>query len=157
MPARRPFVTVLTGAALLLTLAGCRQPTPGVTLVSGATSVHTEAVEFCRGGRHLTQANGNECPGTGRPVTVLRVRQDDRVGVDVDKALAATGWYLYDLDNQRSFGFEEQHYASIVADFTNRPMPGIIHLEVRQVDHKPRNNQDLPNVIGQWKLQLVVT
>jgi hypothetical protein len=157
MPARHPFATALTGVAALLTLAGCQKPTPGVTLVNAGSSVHSEAVQFCRDGKFLTKVNGNECPGTGKAVTVLRARQDDRVGVDVDRALTKTGWYVFDTDSQRSYGFEETHYTSIVADFTNRPLAGVIRLEVRQVDHKPKNNQDLPKVIGQWKFQLVVT
>jgi hypothetical protein len=157
MPARRLPVSALTGTAVLLTLAGCQRPTPGVTLASAGSSVYSEAVQFCRGGKFLTKVNGNECPGTGKAVTVLRARQDDTVGVDVDRALATTGWYVFDTDSQRSYGFEENHHTSIVADFTNRPLAGVIHLEIRQVDHQPKNNQDLPKVIGQWKFQLVVT
>jgi hypothetical protein len=156
MPAPRPLLTAVAGTALLLTVAGCQKPSPGVTLVSADRSVHAEAVQYCRGGRFLTKANGNECPGTGKAVTVLRVRQGDTVGVDVDKKLADTGWYLYDTDRQQSLGFQDTHYATLVADFANRPLPGVVHLEVREIDHKPKNDKDLPKVLGQWRFQLVV-
>jgi hypothetical protein len=86
---------------------------------------------------------------------VLSADQDGLVGVDVDKQLTETGWYLFDLDAQRSYGFQDKHYLSIVADYSNRPVPGVIHLEVRQVDRKPRNDRDLPKVVGQWKFELV--
>jgi hypothetical protein len=155
MPARRPLLTALTGAALLLSLAGCQKPSPSVTLVSAGKSVHSEAHQYCRDGKFLTKANGNECPAAGKPVTVLSADQDGLVGVDVAKQLTETGWYLFDLDAQRSYGFQDKHYLSIVADYSNRPVPGVIHLEVRQVDRKPRNDRDLPKVVGQWKFELV--
>jgi hypothetical protein len=155
MLARRPLVTALTGTALLLSLTGCEKPSPGVTMVSGGTSVHSEAYNYCRDGKFLTKVDGNECPGGGKAVTVLAADQDSLVGVDVDKKLTETGWYLFDLDARRSYGFQDEHYLPIVADYSNRPVPGVIHLEVRQVDRKPRNDQDLPKVIGQWKFQLV--
>ena len=154
MPARRHALAAVSFAALLLGLTACQQPSPGVTLVSSGSSLHTAAVNFCRDGKYLTKVDGNECPSDGKRVNVLHVRQGDTVGLDVDKALTETGWYLYDLDHQQSFGYEDQHYLSFQADFSNRPVPGFINLEVRQVAHKPNNDQDLPRVLGQWKLQL---
>ncbi len=158
MPPRvSPLLTRgLTAGALLLALTGCERPTPGVTLVSGGDSVHAQAVQFCRGAGFLT-AKKDECPGTQDGVTVLRADQDGLVGVDVDKALTKTGWFLFDLDAQRSYGFQDGHYLSFVADYSNRPTTGLINLEVRQVDHKPTNANDLPKVVGLWAFQLVQT
>lgn len=153
MPARRPLATALTGIAVLLGLAGCQKPSPGVTLVSAGSSVHSQAVEFCRGATFLT--NGNECPGTGKGVTVLQVGQGELVGIDVDKKLADTGWYIYDADAQQRSAVKSKLYASFIADFTNRPVAGVINLEVREVDHQPTSNTDAPKLIGQWKFQLV--
>ncbi len=153
MHARR-LTPAVTGLALLLTLSACERPTPGVTLVTGTRSVHSEALQFCRGGAALT-AKKDECPGTQDRVTVLRAEQDGLVGVDVDKKLTKTGWFLYDLDAQRSYGFQDSHYLSFVADYSNRPTTGVINLEVRQVDHKPTGANDLPKVVGLWAFQLV--
>jgi hypothetical protein len=153
MPVRRPLLAALTAGALLVTLAGCERPTPGVTLVSGGRSVHAEATQFCRGEAFLTK--GDECPGTQDGVTVLRADQGAEVGVDVDRDLTETGWFLYDLDAQQSYGFQDEHYRSIVADFTNRPTPGVIRLEVRQVDHEPKDRNDVPKVLGRWQFEVV--
>ncbi len=155
MHARRLTLAV-TAAALLLTLSACERPTPGVTMVNGSRSVHSEAVQFCRGEAFLS-AKKDECPGTQDRVTVLRADQDGLVGVDVDKKLTETGWFLYDLDAQRSYGFQDGHYLSFVADYSNRPTTGVINLEVRQVDHKPVSENDLPKVVGLWAFQLVQT
>lgn len=158
MPPRpaRTARTVAVSGALLLTLVSCERPTPGVTLVSGSRSVHAEAAQYCRGAQTLT-ARKDECPGTESGVTILRADQDGLVGVDVDKKLTETGWFLYDLDAQRSYGFQDSHYLSFVADFSNRPTPGLINLEVRQVDRAPRDQNDLPKVIGLWSFQVVQT
>ncbi|MGB8651039.1 MAG: DUF2771 family protein [Mycobacteriales bacterium] len=152
MPARRPLALALTGAALL-SLTGCQKPTPGVTLASDGRSVHTEANAYCRGGRFLTREN--DCPGSTDKITVLRVTPEARVSVDVDSDLADSGWYLYDEDAQRSYAVHDDHYTSFIADFTNRPLPGVIRLQIRQVDHVPHNPSDLPKITGLWKLQLV--
>lgn len=153
MPARRALVTACTGIALLTTLAGCQKPSAGVTLVSDGNSVHAQASEYCRDGKVLVR--GNECPGTGPQLTVFRVDQGGSVGVDVDKKLTESGWYIYDGDAQQKSAVKDGHYATFVADFSNRPTVGIINLEIRQVDHQPKADADIPKIVGQWKFQLV--
>jgi hypothetical protein len=135
----------------LLALAGCSKPTPGVTLVSGKKSVHTEASNYC-GGRILTATT--ECVKRSRP-TVLETRQGDQVGIDVDRDLTKRGWFVLDLDSNTRYSYQDSHYLAFDADFTNRPLPGVINLEVREVEHRPSSDKDLSPVIGIWRFQLV--
>jgi hypothetical protein len=153
MPARRAFVTASTGLALLTTLAGCQKPSAGVTLVSDGSTVHAQASEYCRDGKVLVR--GDECPGSGPHLTVFKVDQGGSIGVDVDKKLSESGWYIYDSDAQQKSAVKDGHYTTFVADFTNRPTIGIINLEVRQVDHKPTTDADVPKIVGLWRFQLV--
>jgi hypothetical protein len=153
MPARRAFVTGFTGLALMGTLAGCQKPSAAVTLVSNGDTVRAQASEYCRDGKVLV--SGNECPGTGPHLTVFKVDQGGSVGVDVDKKLSESGWYIYDSDAQQKSAVKDGHYTTFVADFTNRPTIGIINLEVRQVDHKPTTDADVPKIVGLWRFQLV--
>lgn len=157
MPARRPLATTLATAALLLAATGCQKPTPNVTMVSGREAAHAEAYQFCRNGEALTRVDGTQCRGTGKQVTILRAKQDAVVSVDVDSALAKTGWFVFDPDARRSYGLQDEHYTTLVADYTGRPVPGVINLEVRQLDHKPTSDADIPKVTGVWKFQLIVT
>jgi hypothetical protein len=147
-PARR---TCLAAAAGLLALTGCSKPTPGVTLVSGKKSVHTEASNYCDG-RILTSVT--DCVKRSRP-TVLPARQGDQVGIDVDRTLTTHGWFVIDLDSKTRYSYQDSHYLAFDADFTNRPLPGVINLEVREVEHRPSSDRDLPPVIGIWRFQLV--
>jgi hypothetical protein len=153
MPARRPILAVAACAALLVSLAGCQKPSPGVTLVSHGSTVHFQAAAYCRDAKVLVV--GDECPGTGPQVKVFRVRQGDSVGVDVDRTLAQHSWYLYDSDAQQRSAVKDSHYTTFVADFSNRPRVGVIDLEVREVSHTPASDKDLPPVIGRWRFQLV--
>ena len=70
----------------LLTLAGCRQPTPGVTLQSGSRVVRDDATAYIRGGK--------EVRGSGA-VKVLAVRAGASVGIDVDRSIADHGWSVH--------------------------------------------------------------
>jgi hypothetical protein len=153
MPARRTYVTAATGAALLAALSGCQKPSAGVTLVSDGSTVHAEASAYCRDGKVLVR--GNECPGTGPALTVFKVDQGGSVGVDVDKKLAESGWYVYDADAQEKSAVKDGHYTTFFANFTNRPTIGIINLEVRQVDHRPTSDSDIPRITGRWRFELV--
>ncbi|MGZ6826268.1 MAG: hypothetical protein ACXVGH_05705 [Mycobacteriales bacterium] len=154
MPARRPAVTALVGAAALLSLAGCQKPSAGITLVSDRSSVHFQAQEFCRDGKALVR--GDECPGTGpKGPQLFHVREGAEVGIDVDKKLADSGWYVVDLDARTQYAVQTTHYSAFQADFRNRPVAGVIHLEVRQVDHAPKSDSDVPKIVGQWKFQLI--
>ncbi len=148
LPARRTFALA---ALALLTVTGCEKPAPSVTMVSGKKSVHAEASNYC-GGRILTAVT--DCVKRSRP-TVLETRQGDQVGIDVDRALTKRGWFVLDLDSNTRYSYQDEHYLAFAADFTNRPIPGVINLEVREVERLPSSDKDLPPVIGIWRFQLV--
>ena len=76
-----PFVI-----AALLVLAGCQQPTPGVTLQSGSRVVRDDATAYLR--------DGKEVRGSGA-VKVLTVRAGASVGIDVDRSIADRGWSVH--------------------------------------------------------------
>lgn len=149
MPARRPLATALSAGALLLALTGCEKPTPGVTLASGGTSVHSESTLYCHSAADLASQTCSE--HTDR-VTVLPVVQGALVGIDVDSSISDKGWYVVDADaNQRS-AVQDEHYFTINADFSDRPVKNLINLEVRSLD---RVAEDGAQVLGVWKFQLV--
>ncbi len=144
---RRTFATALSVGALLL-LAGCEKPTPGVTVVSGGTSVHTEATTFCRDGQSVEQRN---CVENTDRNPVLRVQQGALVGIDVDKDLSEHGWFLYDADAKARSEIQDTHYFSYTPDFGNRPTRGIINLEIRSTERVANDAR----VTGVWRFQLV--
>ena len=152
---RRPVVLGLGAGALLLS-AGCEAPSPGITLVSNGRTTHFEAQQWCDDGTVLT--TGTECPGTGPTHdAVLRVRDGDQVGIDVDRSLTDPGWYVYDVDaKQNVTGVRTDSYYSLAQVlFQGRPMTGVIRLEVRTVDHAPTSATDIPKVTGLWRFDLV--
>jgi hypothetical protein len=151
LPSRRLLLSA-PALALLLTVAGCEKPTPGVTVVADGKSVHGEATQYCRGGANLVQ--GNECPGTSDGTLVLEVRQGDDVAIDVDKEVSDSGWYVVDTDARTRYSYQSSHFTSFQADFSNRPVAGIINLSVLQVKSIPAKDSDVAPVIGQWKITL---
>ncbi len=70
----------------MLILAGCQQPTPGVTLQSGSRVVRDDATAYIRGGKELRGAGA---------VKVLTVRAGASVGIDVDRSIADHGWSVH--------------------------------------------------------------
>jgi hypothetical protein len=74
---------LFAGAAVL---AGCQQPTPGVTFQSGSRVVRSEATLYVRDGKQITGSRG---------VKVLAVHPGALVGVDVDRSLATKGWSVH--------------------------------------------------------------
>jgi hypothetical protein len=148
MPARRPAVTALTGVAVLLSLTGCQKPTPGVTAVSRGQSVHVESASYCRDGQTVEK---QDCVLHLDRVAVLRVKQGALVGIDVDSELTEKGWFLYDADAKARSAVQDSHYFSYTPDFSNRPLKGLINLEVRSTDRVA----DDANVTGIWKIQLL--
>lgn len=150
-PARRLLAVTPAVAALLLT-TGCQKPTPGITLVADGRSVHGEALAYCEGDKKLE--TGKECPGSRTTPLVLKVRNGDTVGIDVDKELSDSGWYVVDADARTRYSYQTTHYSTFVADFSSRPVPGIINLQVLQVKKVPASDQDVPTLVGQWKIVL---
>ncbi|MCU1622507.1 MAG: hypothetical protein JWL79_1352 [Frankiales bacterium] len=155
MSARR-LVHLGLGAVLLLSVASCQKPSPGITVVTNGVAKHFQAQQWC-GGRG-TLVSGNECPGTGPTHDeIIRVRDGDLVGIDVDSDLTHPGWYLYDVDAKQNItGINTKHYFALPnVVFTGRPTAGLIRLEVRTVDHVPASATDVPKITGQWKFELI--
>ncbi len=144
MPAR-PLASVAAGVVLLLGLTGCEKPTPGVTLSSGTNSVHAESTTYCRDGQSAEEQN---CVEHLDRVTQIRVKQGNRVGVDVDRSVAENGWILVlPAANQRS-EVQDEHYFSYTPDFGTSPF---IDLEVRSLDRVANDAR----TTGIWKFRLV--
>ena len=148
MTARRTALTVAGSALSLVALAGCQKPTPAVTLVAGGHSVRTESTLYCRDGQSVAK---NNCVAHADRLTILRVKQGDQVGVDVDRTLAKHGWYLIDMDASQRSAVQDEHYFTFNADFSNRKTPGVINLDVRSVDRVAEN----ATATGSWRFQLL--
>ena len=148
MNARRPLACV-AGVGALLALSACEKPAPIVTVVSGGSSVYTEASVFCFDEEQTLDSG--ECAQRETEVTELAVRPGERVGIDVDGELADRGWQLVIADPQdpqrtQASGTITDHYFPFTA-------PGIapggqLLLTVRTVDE-----QDSPT--GEWQFALV--
>jgi hypothetical protein len=141
----RPLASVAAGALLLLGLAGCEKPTPGVTVSSGTHAVHIESTTFCRNGQTAAK---QDCVEHLSRVGIIRVKAGNEVAIDVDNSVAKHGWILVDADaNARSQVQDEHHFAYTPA-FNSGP---IVHLEIRSLDRVAND----ATVTGVWKFQLV--
>lgn len=136
---------LLAAPLVLLALGACEKPTPGVTVSSGASAVHTEATTYCRDGQSAAPRN---CVENLDRLSVVRVKAGDRVGIDVAKTIADKGWILVDTGaNARSDVQDEMHF-SYTPDFSSSP---VINLEIRSLD---RVAEDAA-ITGVWTFQLV--
>ncbi|MFF7247918.1 DUF2771 domain-containing protein [Embleya sp. NPDC008237] len=94
MKTRRP--AALAGAAVLgaLALTGCNidKPTPLVTLVTGSTSVHSEA-ECYKDDGTIDDAKVSDCLNKTKLKTIS-VDEGGSFSVGVDKKIADAGWLL---------------------------------------------------------------
>ena len=148
-PRRRLLAAVAATSAAAALLTGCEKPAPIVTVVSGGTSVYTEASAFCFDEEQTLE--GGECAQRSVQLTELAVRPGERVGIDVDGELADRGWQLVIADPQdpqrtQASGTITDHYFPFTA-------PGIapegrLLLTVRTV-----NAEDAPT--GEWQFALV--
>lgn len=102
MKTRRP--AALAGAAVLgaLALTGCNidKPTPLVTLVSGSTSVHSEAECYKEDGT-LAEAKVEGCLNETK-VKKISVSEGGAFSVGVDQKIADAGWLLLVNGKQQS-------------------------------------------------------
>ena len=95
--ARRRVVAAIALAVVLpVGLAGCSKPTPGVTVVSGTTSEHRDAVCWSFEDVNVTdgacdQSMVDSAAADGQ-VAAIPVTPGDTVGISVDKAVAEVGW-----------------------------------------------------------------
>lgn len=149
MPPTRPLVAVLSAGALLLALSACERPTPGVTIVSDGKSARTGSALYCRS---VADLDAQRCVETPDEVAVLRVAQGGQIGIDVDKKLADKGWYVVDADAKQRSAVQDEHYFTIQADFTDRPVDSVINLEIRSLD---RVAEDGARVLGVWRFQIL--
>jgi hypothetical protein len=81
-------------------------------------------------------------------VGIIEVKQGNRVGIDVDNAIAKHGWILVDADAKARSAVQDEHHFAYVPDFQAGP---VIHLEIRSLDHVA----DDASITGVWKFQLV--
>ena len=150
MIARSRLIAGLTAVLSTVALTACQQPTPLVTLVSGTSSVNTEAAIFCFEGQ---SAQAQNCRTEATQPTVLRVKVGAQVGVDVSKKVADAGWVIVlpgddqDPANDQASGTQKDHYFAFTPQFENGPL----RLEVRMLDD---GNAAAPTV-GNWQFVLV--
>lgn len=89
---RRALAAIALAVVLPLGLAACSKPTPGVTVVSGTTSAHREAVCWSFEDVNVTdgacdQSMVDEATAEGA-VAAIPVIPGDTIGISVDKAVA---------------------------------------------------------------------
>jgi hypothetical protein len=135
------------GAALLLA-AGCQQHSPHVTVVTNGHTVRVAASNYCFGGKTLGRED--ECPADGPKLTTLKVRTGGTVRIEVDAALAKTGWVVYDpLTKQNGAVHKDDHLTFPVA----LGKTAAAYLEVHQVT----GGSDLSRVLGIWRFELIAS
>lgn len=82
---------IAVGVLLLLALAGCDKPTPGVTVWSGTSSDHREAQ--CWSSDPSVKVDPARCLDQRGAIGSVDVTPGSTVGISVDPELAANGWY----------------------------------------------------------------
>jgi len=151
MTARSGLFAAVTAALSLVALTGCSKPTPIVSVVSGGTTVHTEATLYCFDGQSIAK---RDCrTDEARTPTVLRVKPGQQVGIDVAKTLAKSGWVVVlpgqGQGQEQSSGKQDGHYLTFVPQFS--PQSPRVDLEVRMLDHGSTTKP----TIGLWQFVLV--
>ena len=105
MSSRRPLLTALAASAVLLLLAACQQPTPGISVFSGTTSAHREAI--CWSFEPAQPVEKSDCTldleaqspsDTAKTlmdqVAVIPTKPGETVGISVDPEVADSGWLV---------------------------------------------------------------
>lgn len=113
MSPRRRLSAAVSVGSLLFALTACEKPAPIVSIVSGGTSLYTEAQVFCFEGQSLAEAN---CARRATEVKELKVRPGEPVGIDLSKEVADRGW-IYEIGEgerrQQSDVRVDDHYYSL--------------------------------------------
>lgn len=89
------FAVVTAAAAMSLT--GCEKPPPSVSVFSGTSTVHTEALCWAFDADQLSPGQCAEDLIAGRDtsrVPTLDVQDGNTVGISVDEVVAETGWTI---------------------------------------------------------------
>ena len=113
MNARRLLASACSVGALLA-LTGCEKPAPIVTVLSNGHSVYAEANRWCFEGQTWP-----DCAERHEGATTIEVSPGGgTIGVDVDKELADTGWFVQvaeagqEQDGGQPTEVQEGHYAT---------------------------------------------
>ena len=140
----------LVAAGALLALTACEKPAPIVTVVSGGQSVYAQANTYCFEGQSV---EAGDCATREEGATALEVRGGETVGIDVDKELAESGWFL-ELSDPATQGQQAQpqrsepqtgHYFTFTAP--NLPTGSTLTLTVRSLDDEGAST-------GEWRFTL---
>ena len=114
MSPRRSLAIALVALSPLV-LAGCEKPYPGVTVWSGTSSEHVQAL--CWQPKELGGLTPKECAedvltaaGSGQGITALEVAPGETVGVSVDPVVADGGWSLQIAGQTLATGLTDTYY-----------------------------------------------
>lgn len=93
MSKRRVAQLLCLSAVAPLALAACEKPTPGVTVWSGTTSQHVQAVCWSDDAGAKLDAQDCQNAAAAADVTPISVVPASTIGISVDPAIAEHGWY----------------------------------------------------------------
>jgi hypothetical protein len=115
MKSPRRSLAIALVALSPLVLAGCEKPYPGVTVWSGTSSEHSEAL--CWQPKELGGLTPKECAqdvletaGSGQGIDVLEVAPGATVGVSVDPVVAEGGWSLQIAGQTLASGLTDTYF-----------------------------------------------
>jgi hypothetical protein len=115
MKSPRRSLAIALVALSPLVLAGCEKPNPGVTVWSGTSSEHVQAL--CWQPKELGGLTPKECAedvlaaaGSGQGITALEVAPGETVGVSVDPVVAEVGWSLQIAGQTLATGLTDTYY-----------------------------------------------
>lgn len=90
---KRVLILLAVVGAATLSLTGCEKPTPGVSVVSGTSSQHKEALCWGGDGSVTAESCSQEViAAAAAGGSAIPVIQGDTVGISVDTAVADLGW-----------------------------------------------------------------
>jgi hypothetical protein len=152
MKSPRRSLAIALVALSPLVLAGCEKPYPGVTVWSGTSSEHVEAL--CWQPQELGGLTAKECAndvletaGSGQGIAALEVSPGDTVGVSVDPIVAEGGWSLQIAEQTVATGLTDTYYRFTFPEQVATEGPGY----TLQVIAAARPN----GARGYWFFQLV--
>jgi hypothetical protein len=152
MKSPRRSLAIALVALSPLVLAGCEKPYPGVTVWSGTSSEHTQALCWQpeeQGGLTAKECANDilETAGSGQGITALEVAPGATVGVSVDPIVAEGGWSLQIAGQTLATGLTETYYRFTFPEQVAAEGPGY----TLQVIAAARPN----GARGYWFFQLV--
>lgn len=105
MSSRRTPLAVLVGSTALLALAACEKPAPSVTVFSGTTSAHREAICWSFEAAQAVEKGDCSIDLETQPadevastlldeIAIIPTTPGETVGISVDPAVAENGWLV---------------------------------------------------------------